>query len=157
MHYLTRFWPFRSADGFFRKYRVVFVDRCPLPYHLAIGPHWLVHHATAGMEADPARQAEEARFLSQPEGAIGARAMDGIRAIGERLDLDFAGVDFSLLPDGRVLVFEANATMLVHPEEEAGPFAYRNGAVRRILAAFEAMVAQRLAAAKELEMAPAGA
>ena len=48
--YLTQFWPFRSPDGFFRKYRMIFVDRRPLPYHLAIGEQWLVHYATAGME-----------------------------------------------------------------------------------------------------------
>jgi hypothetical protein len=41
-----------------------------------------------------------------------------------------------VLPDGRLLVFEANATMLVHPEQE-GCFAYRNPAVADIQAAFE--------------------
>jgi hypothetical protein len=44
------------------------------------------------------------------------------------------------LPDGRLLVFEANATMLVHPEHDA-LFAYRNPAVAAIGAAFEAMLA----------------
>lgn len=142
--YLTQFWPFRSADGFFRKYRMIFIDRKPLPCHLAIGRYWLLHYATAGMEQDPARQAEETLFLSGPERVIGARAMEGVRAIGERLDLDFAGLDFALLPDGNALVFEANATMLVHPEPETGPLAYRNEAVRRILDAFAGMIARRL-------------
>ncbi len=137
--YLTAFHPFRSADGQHRKYRMIFVDRRPFPYHLAIASHWLVHHATAGMEADPAKCAEERRFLEDPEGAIGGTAMDGVRRIGERLDLDFAGVDFSVLPDGRALVFEANATMLVHPEDETGPLAYRNQAIERILDAFGAL------------------
>ena len=50
-----------------------------------------------------------------------------------------------MLPDGRVLVFEANATMFVHPEDETGPLAYKNPAVRRITEAFQARL-QALAA-----------
>jgi tetratricopeptide (TPR) repeat protein len=144
--YATRFWPYRSADGYHRKYRMIFVGRTPYPYHLAISHHWLVHYVTADMLSDPAKCEEERRFLDDPESIIGATAMDAIRTIGDRLDLDFAGIDFSILPDGRVLVFEANATMLVHPEDEAGPFAYKNPAVYHILNAFDTMVASRLRA-----------
>lgn len=142
--YATRFWPYRSADGYHRKYRMIFIARKPYPYHLALSRHWLVHYVTADMLSDPAKCREEKRFLDDPEAAIGAAAMDAIEAIGERLDLDFAGVDFSMLPDGRVLVFEANATMLVHHDDEAGPFAYKNRAVHAILDAFAAMVAAHL-------------
>lgn len=142
--YVTQFCPYRSVDGAYRKYRMIFVDRCPYPYHLAIAAQWLVHYVTAGMPANPAKCEEEKRFLEDPERAVGTKAMRAIRAIGQRIDLDFAGIDFSILPDRRVLVFEANATMLVHPEDEAGSLAYRNPAVRRILDAFDAMVEARL-------------
>lgn len=144
--YLTRFVESRGADGWYRKYRAIFVDRAPYAYHLAIARDWLVHYWTAGMEQDAARRAEEARFLADPAGVLGAAGMAALAAIGARLDLDFAGIDFTLLPDGRLLVFEANATMLVHPEDEP-VFAYRNPAVAHILDAFEAMLARRLAAA----------
>jgi tetratricopeptide (TPR) repeat protein len=144
--YATRFWPYRSADGYHRKYRMIYVGRTPYPYHLAISQHWLVHYVTADMLSDSAKCNEEKAFLEDPDGVLGTPAMDAIRAIGDRLDLDFAGIDFSILPDGRVLVFEANATMLVHPENEPGPFAYRNPAVHGILDAFEMMVASRLRA-----------
>jgi hypothetical protein len=40
-------------------------------------------------------------------------------------------------------VFEANATMLVHPEAEASPFAAKNPYVSRVIEAFQAMVAER--------------
>ncbi len=142
--YVTDFVAYHDAtDGLHRKYRVIFVDRVAYPYHLAIGPHWLVHYWTAGMAEAPARRAEERRFLDDPVRAIGARAMAALGAIGARLDLDYAGIDFSVLPDGRVLVFEANATMLVHPETEP-MFAYKNPAVARILAAVDAMLARRI-------------
>ena len=138
--YATEFLDFSTpADGLFRKYRVIFVDRRPYPYHLAISRDWLVHYETAGMRGDAARQAEELRFLEDPGQALGPRASAAIAAVGERLDLDYAGVDFSILPDGRVLVFEANATMLVHPEAE-GELAHKNPYVERITSAFQALI-----------------
>jgi tetratricopeptide (TPR) repeat protein len=138
--YATAFHDYRSADGLFRKYRVVFVDRRPYPYHLAISRDWLVHHESAGMADDAARRAEERRFVDDPRGVLGEAAMGAIGEIGRGLDLDYAGLDFALLADGRVLVFEANATMLVHPEPPGGVFAYKNRAVAAIVEAFEAML-----------------
>jgi tetratricopeptide (TPR) repeat protein len=135
--YLTAFHDFKSADGLYRKYRVIFVDRKPYPYHLGISSDWMVHYETCDMPAHPDRIAEETRFLEAPQTALGAEAMAAVTAIGARIDLDFCGLDFSLLPDGRVLVFEANATMLVHPEPEDGPLAHKNPYIERILRAFQ--------------------
>jgi tetratricopeptide (TPR) repeat protein len=135
--YVSTFHDTRGADGFYRKYRMIFVDRRPHAYHLAISPHWMVHHQSSGMEGDPARMAEEMAFLRDPAGAIGAKAMAAIAAIGERLDFDYGGVDFTVLEDGRVLVFEANATMLTHLEPEDGPFAAKNPFIQPIIDAFQ--------------------
>jgi tetratricopeptide (TPR) repeat protein len=140
--YVSRFHDYRSADGFYRKYRMIFVDRRPYPYHLAIGRAWMVHHQTTDMSGDPARMAEELRFLSDPQSAIGARAMAAVAAIGRRLDLDYGGVDFAVTADSEILVFEANATMLTHSEFPTGPFAAKNVYVQPILDAFRAHVAR---------------
>jgi len=138
--YLTDFIDYRTpADGFYRKCRAIFVDRAVHPYHLAIAPDWLVHYWTAGMAGDAARRAEEAAFLDDPATAIGPRAMAALSAIAARLDLDYGGIDFSILPDGRLLVFEVNATMLVHPETDP-VFAYKNPAVARIQAEFARLI-----------------
>ena len=142
-YYLIDFVDYRSADGLFRKYRVLFVDRRPHAYHQAISDHWLVHHDTAGMTARPERRDEEARFLKTPERVLGERAMVAIQRIGHALDLDYCGVDFGLLPDGRIVVFEANATMLVHLEDPAGPYAYKNSHVQVIAEAFQRMLRAR--------------
>ena len=140
--YVTEFVDFRSQDGWYRKYRVIYVDGKAFPYHLAISSDWLVHYWTSGMETDSNRRAEEARFLDNPAGAIGTKAWSAVVAIGQRLNLDFGGIDFSVLADGTVLVFEANATMLVHPE--ADPlFSYRANAVAAIQAAFHRMIENR--------------
>ncbi|MGH8778545.1 hypothetical protein [Paraburkholderia sp.] len=141
--YVTRFDDFRSADGQYRKYRIVFVDRKPFPYHLAISPHWMVHYYTAGMLENPDKIAEERRFLEDPRAALGERAMRAIEAIGRRLDFDYGGIDFTMLPDGRVFVFEANATMLIHRETADGPLAHKNAFVQRIVDAFEQLQDER--------------
>ena len=47
VYYATNFHDYCSNDGYYRKYRVIFVDRRPYPYHLAIGKHWMVHYETA--------------------------------------------------------------------------------------------------------------
>jgi tetratricopeptide (TPR) repeat protein len=145
VYYATAYVDYRSGDGFFRKYRMVFVDRQPFAYHLAIGPHWMVHHATADMEEHAWKRTEEAAFLADPERTLGATAMAALRAIGRRLDLDYGGVDFGLLPDGRVLLFEANATMLAHPETPGSPFEYKNPYVQRIYEAFNTLMARAAA------------
>ncbi|MFM0155031.1 hypothetical protein PQR05_29040 [Paraburkholderia sediminicola] len=140
--YLATFRDYRSADGFYRKYRVIFVDREPFPYHLAISPHWMVHYYSAEMEHQPWKLEEERRFLDNPHTALGERVMHAITAIGRRLDLDYGGIDFTVLPGGQVLVFEANATMLAHFERETGTLAHKNPYVQRIVDAFERMMSR---------------
>jgi hypothetical protein len=74
---------------------------------------------------------------------LGSRALDAVAAVGRRLDLDYAGIDFALLGDGKIFVFEANATMLVHRERNNGPLAHKNARVQSIVDAFERMLARR--------------
>ncbi len=142
--YLTRYRDCRSPDRYFRKYRVIFVDRQPYPYHLAISQHWLVHYFSADMLSPSWKRAEEQRFLEDPAAALGRKAMAALGAIGRRLDLDFCGIDFALAEDGSVVVFEANATMLVHLRDAPHLFPYKHVHVPRIFNAFAAMLRQRL-------------
>ncbi|HUB45118.1 MAG TPA: tetratricopeptide repeat protein [Acetobacteraceae bacterium] len=155
MFYVTAYHDYASADGFYRKYRAVFVDRVPFPYHLAISSDWLVHYFSADMAAHPWKLAEERRYLEDAQGVLGARGWAVLEEIARRMDLDYCGVDFTLLPDGRVLLFEANATMLVHPEED-GMLAHKNVHVARILAAFDELVRRNLPLGKRWPPAEAG-
>jgi hypothetical protein len=75
---------------------------------------------------------------------LGPAAMQVLRAIGQRLNLDYCGVDFSLLEDGRILLFETNATMLAHPEQFHTTLHYKNCYVQRILDAFACMMPRRI-------------
>jgi glutathione synthase/RimK-type ligase-like ATP-grasp enzyme len=138
--HLCNYHDYRSADGCFRKYRIIFVDRRPYPYHLAISGQWMVHYHTANMLL-PWKLEEERRFLEDPAAVLGAAGMAAIEAMGKRLDLDYAGVDFSILPDGRLLIFEANATMLAHPEQDDA-LKFKNPYIQKIFDAFGELLAQ---------------
>ena len=137
--YATSFHDCRAADGYTRKYRVIFVNRVPHAYHLAISSDWLVHYFSADMEGHAWKLAEEAKFLGDPEAVMGARLFAALHEAGARLDLDYCGMDFGI-EAGQIVVFEANATMLVHPESEIGPLAFKNSAVARIVAALNKML-----------------
>jgi tetratricopeptide (TPR) repeat protein len=133
----------RGADGATRKYRVMIVDGALYPLHLAVAHAWKIHYFTAGMGASPEYRAEEAAFLDDMRGTLGPRAMLALEAIREQLGLDYGGIDFGLDEAGNVLLFEANATMLVPPPDTDPIFAYRRAAAERVFAAVEAMLRER--------------
>ncbi len=139
---LTAFVDYRDADGLYRKYRVIFVDGRPYPYHMAADEHWMIHyHRTAmGQRAD--LRAEEARFLADPA-AVFPGWTTTMPAIAAALGLDYAGIDCARLADGSVLVFEADTAMLVHGNDAPEPFGYKAPAVARIAAALADLVAGR--------------
>ena len=142
-YYVSDFWDYRGGDGFFRKYRLIFVDRKVFPYHLAITSHWLAHYWRA--DTTDGMKHEEEGFLADFRQAFRGAAAEAVSEAARRLDLDYAGMDCTILPDGRVLVFEANATMLVHLRESREAFAYKHAHVPRIIDAMSEMVLRRIA------------
>jgi hypothetical protein len=133
----------RGRDGMARKYRVMFVGGMLLPLHLAISTDWKVHYFSAAMAANPAFRAEEQAFLEDMHGVLGARAMRGLAAVAETLGLDYGGVDFALAQDGSVLLFEANATMVVGRPGPEPHWDYRRPAIDRVLAAMRELLLLR--------------
>jgi tetratricopeptide (TPR) repeat protein len=141
-HYVTEYVDYASADGYFRKCRFIFVGEQILPYHLAIGNDWKVHHLSTDMAHQPWMQREEAAFLADPATVFNAAHFQALRTIRERIGLDYFGIDCGLDSDGNLLVFEVNATMLVH--DDIKDFPYKDPFVRAIKAAFGAMLLNRV-------------
>ena len=141
---LTAFHDFKGAGECYRKYRFIFVDRQPFPYHLAIAETWLVHYWLAEMGRSNWKKQEEEAFLTDWRQVFGPRAAATVDQVAQRLDLDYGGMDCSLLPNGEVLFFEANACMLVHLDEAEDEFPYKHRAVPRIRDAVAHMVRARI-------------
>ncbi|MCG2625501.1 tetratricopeptide repeat protein [Bradyrhizobium sp. WYCCWR 13023] len=138
--YVIDYIDYRSADGFFRKYRFLFVGEEILPYHLAIGDDWKLHRDATEMGRHAWMQAEEEHFLRAPEQVFSPRHYAALRVIRDRIGLDYFGIDCGLDPDGRLVVFEVNASMLVHDQNPEFP--YKNPYIRGIKVAFDGMLAR---------------
>ncbi len=141
--FVMNFLDARGADGKIRKYRAMIVDRRLYPLHAAISTHWNVHYFTADMADRPEHRAEDAAFLADMEGALGARTVAALERIANELQLDYGGIDFSVDARGNVLLFEANATMVVLPPDDDPRWEYRRAPVQRILDAVRAMLVAR--------------
>ncbi len=133
----------RSADGAFRKYRVMTIGGRLYPMHLAISPEWKVHYFRAAMAERLDHREEEAGFLADTHGVLGARAVAALERVAVLLGVDYGGIDFALRPDGRVLVFEANATMVIVPPDADPRWDYRRAAVTRALEAARSVLISR--------------
>ncbi len=143
----------RGHDGNARKYRVMIVDGRIYPMHLAISRQWKVHYFTADMADSPDYRAEEAAFLANMLAVLGKKALSALQQIARALALDYGGIDFGLSPNGDVLLFEANATMVVNPPDADERWAYRRAAVGKILEAVSAMILRRAAETPESNVA----
>jgi tetratricopeptide (TPR) repeat protein len=142
--YLTQFHDYQSADGHFRKYRFIFVDGAILPYHLAIGDGWKVHHASTRMAETPWMQDEERAFLEAPQTVFNAKAFRVLQEIQQEIGLDYFGIDCALDREGQVVAFEINPTMLVHLNNALFP--YKTAHVLVIKEAFARLLARKAGA-----------
>jgi hypothetical protein len=133
----------RGPDGKARKYRVMTIDGELYPLHLAISEQWKVHYFSAEMSGNPAYQAEEAAFLDDMPGVLGPKAMRALEHIRDAQGLDYGGTDFALGKEGEVLLFEANATMLIKPPGPDDQWDYRRGPIDRALQAARRLVFER--------------
>lgn len=137
----------RGRDGQARKYRVMFVDGNMYPLHLALSPHWKIHYFSADMTENAQNRAEDERFLRDMEAELGPVTIAALQRIEDALGLDYAGIDFAVDPSGNVLLFEANATMVVAQPGPDPRWDYRRPAVAAILNAFREMVLTRVGSA----------
>jgi hypothetical protein len=132
-----------ARDGKTRKYRVMMIDGKLYPLHAAISSHWKIHYFSAEMADSPEHRAEDAEFLENMSGVLGPLAMAALEEIQKTLGLDYGGIDFGINERGEVLLFEANATMVIPPPDADQRWDYRRPAVERISKAVEKMLMDR--------------
>jgi hypothetical protein len=130
----------RGADGKYRKYRVMMIDGELYPLHCAVSHRWKIHFFSAEMEDSPEHRAEDAAFLADMPAVLGTRVMGSLEAICSILDLDYGGIDFGLDRQGNLLLFEANATMVILPPGADAKWDYRRPAVARVCQAMHTML-----------------
>ena len=113
----TEFVDFASADGLYRKYRFFFIGPQLIFRHMLVSDSWNVHakDRTRIMAERPHLLAEEEGLFGRADGDFPDEVHATLHAVRDRMGLDYFGMDFGLMQDGRVLLFEANATMNFYP------------------------------------------
>ncbi len=142
--FLSAFIDYRNADGYYRKYRIVFVDGIPYPVHLAISPRWMIHYYNAPMAENAWMRDEEHAFMRDMDGVFDGVRAAGLREIASAIPLDYFGIDCSIAPDGRVLLFEASTAMIVHMRDPVDLYPYKARYVPRVINALERLFDARL-------------
>jgi len=106
---------------------------------MAIGDHWMVHYLNAGMAENADKRAEEAAAMANFNGFI-ARHGETLKGLHKRLGLDYFAIDCAELADGRLLMFEADVSMIVHALDPEELYPYKRPHMGKVFAAFEAML-----------------
>jgi hypothetical protein len=139
-YFISPFVDYRGADGLFRKYRITFIDGRPHLCHVALSTNWMIHYLNAGMSDDAAKRAAEARAMETFAEDFARRHQVALEAVAARLGLDYFVVDCSELPDGRLLVFEADIAMVIHATDSEALFPYKRVQMAKVFTAFREMI-----------------
>jgi hypothetical protein len=138
--YVAPYVEYRSADGQYRKYRIVLINERPYACHMAISDHWVVHYLSAGMVESAAKRAEEAQFFTNFDQDFARRHHDALLSIAKRLELEYVGVDCGETPDGALLIFEVDSGMTVHAMDPIDIFPYKQPQMQKVFRAFRQML-----------------
>lgn len=139
-YYMAPFIDYSSADGLFRKYRIVMIEGKPFVCHMGISKEWMVHYPYAEMLAHPDRREEEARLMAGFDTEFVVRHRDALHNVAELTGLDYVGFDCAETSDGRLLIFEIATGMVVHDMDDPNVFPYKIPQIRRIADAFHEML-----------------
>lgn len=138
--YMAPFIDYSSADGLFRKYRIVMIDAKAFVCHMGISKDWMVHYPYAEMLAHADRREEEARMMASFDTEFAERHRDALRQIAELTGLDYVGFDCAETNDGRLLIFEIATGMVVHDMDDPERFPYKIPQIRQVAHAFQQML-----------------
>jgi glutathione synthase/RimK-type ligase-like ATP-grasp enzyme len=138
--YLAPYIDYRSADGLYRKCRLVLMAGKAYVCHYAISKNWVVHYQSAGMEQAAERREEEARFMADFDEGFGLRHAAALEEIGRRIGLDYVVIDCGETPSGQLLFFEADNVSFVHAVDSVDMYPYKQVQMTKVFAAFRAML-----------------
>ncbi len=144
-YYVIQFKDCQHQRGVFNKTRIFFIDGEFYPVANLFNNAWNTHSGDRYniMNQSPWMQTEEKAFLGNPYGYFGAENFKKFYQIRDIIGLDFFGIDFTILPDGTLFIFELNAAMR-HNFDHAKNFPYTEPHLKRISRAFNTMVQKRL-------------
>jgi Tfp pilus assembly protein PilF len=115
--FVTQFVDSKAGNEFYRKIRAAFVKDEIVVVRVDYNTNWNVHgrrKTEEGMAFYLKHMYlldEEKRICKDPQAGLGRSAIQSLRAIRDRIPMDVFGMDFDVDADGRLIFYEANATM----------------------------------------------
>jgi tetratricopeptide (TPR) repeat protein len=114
--FVTEFVDSRAGNKFFRKIRAAIVKDEIIIVRVDYDTHWNIHGRKSEKRVPFYLENlylldEEKRICLNPEAGLGRSAVQSLRAVRDRIPMDVFGVDFDVDADGRMVFYEANATM----------------------------------------------
>ena len=114
-----------AAENIYRKIRAAVIGEDIFISHVHFGQQWNVHREKdeekrAALSLDPATVEHADKIISDPLGTLGKPGMAALKEIRKKISLEFFGIDFDIMADGRLLFFEANAAMNLSMVERKG-------------------------------------
>ncbi len=137
---ISPFMDYRSADGFYRKYRIALIKGCPYICHMGISTHWMIHYMNAGMHESATKRAEEERFMANFDQGFALRHAAAWAAIDERLGLDYLVIDCAEAPGGELLIFEVDTGAVVHAMDPVDIYPYKPAQMEKVFEAFRELL-----------------
>lgn len=138
--FVSAFIDYSSADGMFRKYRIVIIEGKPFACHMGISEHWMIHYLNAGMAESPEKRAEEAQFMADFEKVFAVKHATALTAIFDTIGLDYLGIDCAETRDGRLLIFEVEHAMIAHAMDPVDVYPYKQATLQKLFDAFRTML-----------------
>ena len=145
-YFVSFYIDYQSRDGLYRKARIALIDGTPYICHLAISSHWIVHYGSSGMTDSADKRDEEARFMHDFDTGFAQRHRTALRAVADRLELDYVVIDCAEATDGKLLIFEADNRGWVHATDPVDIFQYKQDIMHKAFAAFRAMLLKAMSA-----------
>ena len=142
----------RGDGALYRKFRAALVGDEIIPIRLDFSETWKVHGRLRPERRQFYRQRRhlldrEKQLLAAPNAVLTDGVIRTLRAIRQRIPLDIFGIDFDVAPDGRIIFFEANASMflleLLDPEH--ADLFHSAAATARATAAIKEYLARKIA------------
>jgi len=145
--YITQFIDYSGPDGLFRKQRVAFLKGKPFISHMAVSGHWMVHYLNASMDEKPERRDEEAAFMDGFDQGFALRHSKAFEGLYRAFGLEYFAIDCAEMPDGRLLLFEADVAMIIHALDSPELYPYKPRAMAKLFGGVMGMLDETARAA----------
>jgi len=141
--FVAKFIDYKDSSDQYKKYRVMFIDQKPFIAHMAISDHWMIHYLNAGMLDSAAKRFIEAQVMGSFDNEFAIKHKRAFEQLNQAVGLEYFGIDCAETKEGKLLVFEACASLNIHAMDCEKTFPYKKPQMQKIFDAFLQMLMKR--------------